>query len=333
MTSKLFPLDGCWGFASAIQYHAVNLAAFVGDAGGDGGEHVVGHARPVGGHGVLRADRAQDDGGAVGALVALDAHRVNVGEQYDRALPDVAVEAGAGEFFAGDGVGLAQQVETFPGDFADDADAQARAGEGLAPDDLVGQAELGADGAHLVLEEGAQRFDELELDVLGQAADVVVGLDVGRAVAAAGFDDVGVEGALHEELDFLAAGAGLFEDLTLGFLEGADELLADDLALALGLGDALERFEEVSGGVDGDQSDAGGGDEVVLDLLDLAFAQQAVVDEHAGELVADGLVDEGSGDCGVDTAGQAADHFGVADLLADLGDLVLDDGGGVPVVG
>ena len=161
----------------------------------------------------------------------------------------------------------------------------------------------------------------------------MVGLDVGRAVTAAGFDDVGVEGALHEELDFLAAGAGFFEDLTLGFLEGADELLADDLALALGFGDALERFEEVVGGVDGDQSDAGGGDEVVLDLLDLAFAQQAVVDEHAGELVADGLVDEGGGDCGVDTAGQAADHFGVADLLADLGDLVLDDGGGVPVVG
>ena len=71
----------------------------------------------------------------------------------------------------------------------------------------------------------------------------------------------------------------------------------------------------------------------MLDLLDLALAQQAVVDEHAGELVADGLVDEGGGDCGVDTAGQAADHFGVADLLADLGDLVLDDGGGVPVVG
>ena len=155
----------------------------------------------------------------------------------------------------------------------------------------------------------------------GEPADVVVGLDVGCAVAAAGFDDVGVEGSLHEELA-LAAGAGFFDDLTLGFLEGADELLADDLALALGLGDALERFEEVVGGVDGDQSDAGGGDEVVLDLLDLAFAQQAVVDEHAGELVADGLVDEGGGDCGVDTAGQAADHFGVADLLADLGDLI-----------
>jgi hypothetical protein len=32
--------------------------------------------------------------------------------------------------------------------------------------------------------------------------------------------------------------------------------------------------------------DAGGGDEVLLDLLSLALAQQTVVDEHAGELVA-----------------------------------------------
>ena len=80
---------------------------------------------------------------------------MDVGEQNHGALPDVAVEAGAGEFFAGDGVGLAQQVEAFLGDFADDADAQTRAGEGLAPDDLVRQAELGADGAHLVLEQGA----------------------------------------------------------------------------------------------------------------------------------------------------------------------------------
>ena len=90
--------------------------------------------------------------------------------------------------------------------------------------------------------------------------------------------------------------------------------------------------EEVFGGVHGDELDAGGLDEIVLDLLGLALAQQAVVDEHAGELVADGLVHEGRGDGGVDTAGQAADHLGVADLLADLLDLVLDDGGGVPVV-
>ena len=54
--------------------------------------------------------------------------------------------------------------------------------------------------------------------------------------------------------------------------------------------------------------DAGGGDEVLLDLLGLALAQQPVVDEHTGQLVADGPLDQRRGDRGVDAAGQAADR-------------------------
>ena len=48
---------------------------------------------------------------AVRPAVALDADRADVGEQHDRALPDLAVETGRGQLLAGDGVGLAQQVE------------------------------------------------------------------------------------------------------------------------------------------------------------------------------------------------------------------------------
>ena len=121
--------------------------------------------------------------------------------------------------------------------------------------------------------------------------------------------------------------------MALGLLERADELLTDDLALALRLGDSLQGLKEVVGRVHGDELDAGGGNEVVLDLLDLALAQQAVVHEHAGELVTDGLVHQSGGHGGVHAAGQAADHLGVADLLADLLDLILDNRGGVPVVG
>ena len=64
----------------------------------------------------------------------------------------------------------------------------------------LGQAELGADPAHLVLEEHAQRLDQLEVHVLGQAADVVVRLDLrGGAVRLPRLDHVGVERALHQE--------------------------------------------------------------------------------------------------------------------------------------
>ncbi len=58
----------------------------------------------------------------------------------------------------------------------------------------------------------------------------------------------------------------------------------------------------------------------------LAFvqAQQAVVDEHAGELIADGAVDQRRGHRRVDAAGQAQDDFFIADLFADLGDCFRD---------
>ena len=102
------------------------------------------------------------------------------GRQHGEALPQLAVEAGPADLLDHDGVGRPQDLGPLGGDLADDAHGQARAREGLAPDDLVGQAELLADGAHLVLEQQAQRLDQVEGQVLGQPAHVVVRLDVGR---------------------------------------------------------------------------------------------------------------------------------------------------------
>ena len=62
------------------------------------------------------------------------------------------------------------------------------------------------------------------------------------------------------------------------------------------------------------------------DLLGLALAQQAVVDEHARELVADRPVHEQRGDRRVDAAGERAEHALAADLRADALDLLLDHG-------
>ena len=59
-------------------------------------------------------------------------------------------------------------------------------------------------------------------------------------------------------------------------------------------------------------------------MLALVQAQQAVVDEHAGELVADRAVDQRRGHARIDAAGQAEDHLLVADLLADARDGLLD---------
>ena len=67
--------------------------------------------------------------------------------------------------------------------------------------------------------------------------------------------------------------------------------------------------------------------------LGLVEPQQAVIDEHAGELVADRLVDQHRGDRGIDAAGQAADHPALADLGADLLDRLLAEGAHGPVAG
>ena len=89
--------------------------------------------------------------------------------------------------------------------------------------------------------------------------------------------------------------------------------------------------EELLARVDRDEAHAGRGDVVVLDLLALVLAQQAVVDEDADQLVADGLVHERGGDGGVDAAGEPADHAAGADLRADALDLLGDDVAAVPV--
>ncbi len=66
-------------------------------------------------------------------------------------------------------------------------------------------------------------------------------------------------------------------------------------------------------------------------LLALAEPQQAVIDEHAGEPVADRLVDQHRRDRGIDAARQAADHPALPDLPADLGDRLVAECAHAPV--
>ena len=63
------------------------------------------------------------------------------------------------------------------------------------------------------------------------------------------------------------------------------------------------------------------------------MTQQAVVDEHAGELVADGLVQQRRHHRRIDAAREPEQHAALADLRAYARDGVLDDAAGVPVGG
>src|SRR5690606_74298 len=151
-----FPLDGARRLGRDVQYHAVDLRDSVGDPVRDRGEHLVGHPRPIGRHGVLGGDRAQHDRVAVRPPVALDPDGVHVGEEDHRALPDVPVQPGPGQLLTRDRVRGPQDLQALVGHFADDPDPEAGPRERLAPDDALGHPQLEADGPDLVLEQGAQ---------------------------------------------------------------------------------------------------------------------------------------------------------------------------------
>ena len=74
-------------------------------------------------------------------------------------------------------------------------------GERMLVDEVPVHAELEGQGPDLVLEQLAERLDELELEVLGEAADVVVRFDGrGRPFDRIAFDDVGIDRPLGQVL-------------------------------------------------------------------------------------------------------------------------------------
>src|SRR3546814_10434715 len=120
-------------------------------------------------------------------------------------------------------------------------------------------------------------------------------------------------------------------DLRRLLLEDVDEGAADDLALALGIVDALQLAEEELAGVAVHQRDVVVMAEQLDHLPGLVLAQQAVVDEDAGELLADRLVDQHCRHRGVAAAGAPADDPRLADLLADRLERLLAAGRPGPV--
>ena len=324
---KLFKLNRCRRFRGVVEHDAVDVLDLVHDAVGGGGDGLCRQDRDLGGHEIRRGDGAQGDGVIVGALVAHDADAAHVG-QRGKVLARALGHGQLIDLLAPDGVGILHDGDLLGGHVADDADGQARAGERLAGDKVLRQAQLTASLADLVLEQVAQRLDDfLKVNVVGQTADVVVALDGGRFAAEAGLDHVGVDRALRQKVHST--------DLFRLILKDADELLADDLALALGGVLTGQLLVEAVTGVDADKVDVelAALAKDLADLLALVLAQQTVVHEHAGQLLADGLGQHGRADAGVHAAGQGAEHLAVADLLAQGLDGVLYEGVHLPVTG
>ena len=280
----------------------------------------MGQPGPVGGHEVLRGHGPQRAHVLVGALVAHDAHGHDR-QQHGEALGGGAVPAAGPELLDEDGVGVLQDLHPLRADAAGNAHRQAGAGEGVAPDHVLGQAQGQAHPPHLVLEQLAQGLHQLQLHEVGQAAHVVVGFHQHGAADAGALDHVGIQGALGQEV-------GL--ELARLPVEHVDEDLPDDLALGFGVADPRQGPQEFRPGVLPADLHVERG-EGLLHLELLVLAHDPGVHEHAGELLADGLVQQQGGDAGVHPAGQPQHHPAVAHLGADVLEFLLDEVARVPV--
>src|SRR5207244_469019 len=107
----------------------------------------------------------------------------------------------------------------------------------------------------------------------------------------------------------------------------------DPPALLLRIRDTLQRAEELLRGIDVDEPDVALPGHDLDHAVALATAQQAVVDEHAGELVADSAVHESRRHRRIDSSAQCAQHPRVADTPAHVRDRALDEGCRFPGAG
>ena len=322
--SPLLELDRPWRLAGAVVEHAIDALDLVDDAARDLLQDVPRERRTLSGHEVAREDGSERYGMVVRPAVAHDADASHVRERGE-VLTECLVDAGSGDLFAIDSIGLLHNLDLLRCDLADDADAKAGAGERLAIDEMLGDAKLAASLSHLVLEQEAQRLDDLlEVDAVGQAADIVVALDDG-GLAETALNDIGIDRPLHEEID-------LADLLRFGFKD-TDEFFADNLALLLRFCHSLEFFIETLLGIDADKV------QVVrtfraehgLDLVALVLSEEAVIDEDARQLLADRLRKQDRRHGGVDAARKCTERLARSDLLAQSFNRRLDEGRHLPI--
>lgn len=176
----LLELDGSRRLAGVVVADAAHAVDRVDDAGGALGQELGGEGVRVGRHEVGGLDGAQQDDVLVDALVAHDADGA-AGVQGRERLPDLVVQAGLPDHADEDVVGLAHHLDALGRRLAQDADGDARARERVPHHQHLGDAELPAHLAHLVLEQLAERLQQPEAVALGhargEAAHVVVRLD------------------------------------------------------------------------------------------------------------------------------------------------------------
>ena len=212
-------------------------------------------------------------------------------------LPDPALKPRVREFFAEDRVGFSDGFEPVARDGAEAAYSETGAGERLTVYHVVGQTESVSYHPDLILEEELQRLNELESEILGQTAHVMV------CFYGTGFEYIGIYGALRQEFDTV--------ELSRLFLEDSDEFGSDYLSLFFRLGNTDELVKKPVYRVDIDQIRPELITEDSYNLFRLTLAEKTVIDVYADEAVADRFDKQSRDDRAVNAAGQREQDLAV----------------------
>mmetsp|Transcript_5355 Transcript_5355/g.8426 ORF Transcript_5355/g.8426 Transcript_5355/m.8426 type:complete len:450 (-) Transcript_5355:1154-2503(-) len=178
-----FPLNRSGWFGRDVIGDPVDAGHFVDDPRGGFAQEFVAERIIICGHPIHGGDGAQRAGIVIGAPVAHHPHGLDRKDR-DKGLPNLVVKPMLADLIDIDRIGLAQDVELGARNLAGTADREAGTGEGVSADKAGGQAQFAPQGADLVLEQLAQRLDQLHVHPLGQAAHIVVRFDRDRGPAA-----------------------------------------------------------------------------------------------------------------------------------------------------
>ncbi len=246
----------------------------------------------------------------ISPLITHDAHGLHR-EQHGKCLPDILVFRQWADFLLHAQVGLLEHANPVGSHAAQYAHGKSRPGKRLAIHDCVWQSEFPAQRANLVLEQIAQRFNQLELQVRREPADVVVALDRhgGTADRRRTLDHVRIERALRKKFHFTQ-----FPRL---IRKNINECCPNDLSLLLRITDAVETLKEKVLRACNPKINAEMFAKRFFHLLRLAVAQQAVIHENAMKLAADCLVEQGRHDGRIHATAQSAKDVAAADGVAN----------------
>jgi hypothetical protein len=143
-------------------------------------------------------------------------------------------------------------------------------------------AEFAAYAAHFVFEKESQRLNKPEVHLFGQSSHVVVAL-YDHTGDGKGLNHIGIDGALGKPLD-------VFE-LVRFTVEYVDEALAYHFAFLLGIDNSGKAGIEMLFGIDPYHVKPEAF-VIVQHVAEFVLAQHSVVNEDAGEVFADGTVEQ-----------------------------------------